>query len=73
MILQCEFRFNQTKLGESTDGCSDSVCKREATARLGTRAELEIPGPKKLCGVGNQVLETKHGIWKRKREEKVSF
>ena len=44
-------------------GCGDMVCKEEATKKLGKRATEIIPGPTKLIGVGDTVVETKHGLW----------
>ena len=45
-------------------GCGDLVCTIDAITKLGKRASQEMAGPKQLFGVGDRVLETKHGIWK---------
>ena len=44
-------------------GCGDMVCRDEATKKLGKKATEAIPGPTKLIGVGDTVVETKHGLW----------
>ena len=43
-------------------GCGDLVCKKEATTKLGKRANQEVAGPKHLFGVGDKSLrnETWH-------------
>ena len=42
------------------------MCKKEATTKLDKQANQEVAGPKQLLGVGDKVLETKHGIWKNR-------
>ena len=44
-------------------GCGDMVCRDKATRKLGSRATEVIPGPTKLIGVGDTMVETKHGLW----------
>ena len=45
-------------------GCGDLVCRKEATTKLGRRANQEVAGPTRLFSVGDKVVETPHGIWK---------
>ena len=39
-------------------GCGDLVCRKEATTKLGRRANQEVAGPKPLFSVGDKIVET---------------
>ena len=47
-------------------GCGDLVSRRDGVSRLQKfgRSSQERPGPIKLMGVGNQISECKHGLYK---------
>ena len=48
-------------------GCGDMVCSYSAVPRLqgahGDRAVELIPGPTKLTGVNDSLIESQHGLW----------
>ena len=48
-------------------GCGDMVCSYSAVTRLqgahGDRAVELIPGPTKLTGVNDSLIESQHGLW----------